>query len=553
MNLRGLVFVQIVGLAGILATGSILAYGQVTSERLLETAQEPRNWLMYSGGYDSQRHTTLTGITPANVADLQLEWVYQVRSRAGAAEKFEATPLVVDGVMYTVTPPNDLVALDALTGRAFWIYSHTPSQDARVCCGRINRGVAIHGDTLFMGTIDAHLLAIDARTGRLKWDVEVADPALGYALTLAPLIVKDKVVIGPAGGEYGIRGFIAAYDVETGNEEWRFNTVPGPGEPGSETWEREDSWRTGGGSIWVTGSYDPELDLMYWGVGNPGPDWNGDSRPGDNLYTDSVVALDPDNGELQWHYQFTPHDEMDYDAVQVPVLADMNWRGEDRQVMLWANRNGLFYVFDRTNGEFLHGSPFVEVNWMDGFDENGRPNQILAPTEGGTLIMPNNQGATNWYSPSYSPETELFYIPSWVDTFSVYTKRPVEYVEGQQFVGAFPTMAMPALGTQPTNVRLPEEGFGAIQAVDPQTGDIEWMFEMTDVTDSGVLTTASNLVFAGGREGYFYGLDARDGSMLWSQSLGGQVSAGPMSYEVNGRQYVAIAAGAGLFVFALPE
>ena len=226
-----------------------------------------------------------------------------------------------------------------------------------MCCGRINRGVAIHGDTLFMGTIDAHLLAIDARNGRLKWDVQVADPALGYALTLAPLIVKDKVVIGPAGGEYGIRGFIAAYDVENGNEEWRFNTVPGPGEPGSETWEREDSWRTGGGSIWVTGSYDPELDLMYWGVGNPDPTGTATHGPETTSNTDSVVALDPDTGELQWHYQFTPHDEMDYDAVQVPVLADMTGEAKTVRVMLWANRNGLFYVFDRTNGEFLHGSP----------------------------------------------------------------------------------------------------------------------------------------------------------------------------------------------------
>lgn len=543
----------LLALAVVSVSGPVFA-AQVDSGRLLGAAGEPSNWLMYSGTYASQRHTTLDQITRGNVGELELEWIHQVRSRAGAAEKFEATPLVVDGVMYTVTPPNDVVALDARTGRAFWTYSYTPSDEARVCCGRVNRGLAIHENMLFMGTIDARLQALDRRTGQLLWDIEVGDPSLGYAVTLAPLVVGDRVIIGPAGGEYGIRGFIAAYDVETGEELWKFHTVPEPGQPGSETWPDDDTaWRTGGGSIWVTGSYDPELDLVYWGVGNPGPDWNGDSRPGDNLYTDSVVALDPDDGSLVWHYQFTPHDEMDYDAVQVPVLVDLNWEGEERKALLWANRNGLFYVLDRETGEFLHGSPFVEVNWMDGFDENGRPNQVLAPSEEGTLIMPNNQGATNWYSPSYSPETGLFYVPSWMDTFSVYTKREVEYTPGQQYVGAFPTMAMPALGTRPTNVRLPEEGYGAIQAIDPSTGQIRWAFEMTDVTDSGVLSTTTNLVFAGGREGYFYALDAETGEMLWKESLGGQVASGPMSYAVDGRQYVAVAAGAGLFVFSLPE
>ncbi|MDC0598776.1 PQQ-dependent dehydrogenase, methanol/ethanol family [Gammaproteobacteria bacterium] len=531
------------------------ANAQISPERLLNADQEPQNWLMYSGDYDSHRHSTLDQITPENVSELKLEWIYQVRSRAGAAEKFEATPLVVDGVMYTVSPPNDVVALDPLTGRVFWTYSYSPSPEARVCCGRVNRGVAIHDNTLFMGAIDGHLLAIDARSGALKWDVEVGPASLGYALTLAPLVIGNKVIVGPAGGEYGIRGYIVAYDVETGEQLWRFNTVPGPGEAGFESWEdpEQEAWRTGGGSIWTTGSYDPELNLTYWGVGNPGPDWNGDSRPGDNLYTDSVVALNADTGELAWHYQFTPHDEMDYDATQIPVLVDLNWQGQDRKVMLWANRNGLFYVIDRVTGEFLLGKPFVEVNWMDGFDAAGRPNQVLAPTEEGTFIMPNNQGATNWYSPSYSPVTGLFYIPSWMDTYSVYTKREVEYEPGRQFVGAFPTMAMPALGVRPTNVRLPEEGYGAIQAFDPQSGEMVWRFEMTNVTDSGVLTTASNVLFAGGREGSFYALDARDGTMLWRQSLGGQVASGPMSYEIDGRQYIAVSAGAGLFVYSLPQ
>jgi alcohol dehydrogenase (cytochrome c) len=543
----------------VLLSACLLAGGlhaQVTSQRLLNTEAEPQNWLLYQGAYDGHRHSELKQITPANVKNLELQWIWQVRSRAGAAEKFEATPLVVDGVMYTVSPPNDVVALDPITGRVFWTYAYTPDTEARVCCGRVNRGLAVHGDTLFMGAIDGHLLAIDSKSGQVKWNITVADPKLGYSLTVAPLIVGNKVIVGPAGGEYGIRGFLAAFDVETGAELWRFNTVPGPGEPGFESWAdpAKEAWKIGGGSIWTTGTYDPQLNLMYWGIGNPGPDWNGDSRPGDNLYTESVVALNPDTGKLVWHYQFTPHDEMDYDSTQVPVLADINWQGQPRKVLMTANRNGVFYVLDRTNGQFLLGKPFVAVNWMDGtFDAKGRPNRVLSPSETGTFIMPNNQGATNWYPPSYSPVTGYFYVPAWMDTYSVYTKRPVTYTPGQQYVGAFPTMAVPALGVRPVNQRIPEEGFGAIQAIDPQTGEIVWRHVMADVTDSGVLSTASNLVFAGGREGFFYALDAKTGDELWRANLGGQVASGPISYQLNGKQYIAVSAGAGLFVFALGE
>jgi alcohol dehydrogenase (cytochrome c) len=534
---------------------SLNAIAQVPPERLLNAEREPGSWLLHHGDYDGQRHSDLTQITRDNVAQLDLQWIWQVRSAAGAAQKFEATPLLVDGVMYTVSPPNDIVALDPKTGRVFWTYPYTPDPEARVCCGRVNRGLAIHDNTLFMGAIDAHLLAIDALSGELLWDVTVADPTLGYSLTVAPLVVGNKVIVGPAGGEYGIRGFIAAYDVETGAELWRFNTIPGPGDAGFETWEdpEQEAWKIGGGSIWTTGTYDPELNLMYWGVGNPAPDWNGDSRPGDNLYTESVVALNPDTGALAWHYQYTPHDEMDYDATQVQVLADIEFKGQPRKALMTANRNGVFYVLDRTNGEFLLAKPFVSVNWVDGWDEKGRPNRALSPSAEGTFIMPNNQGATNWYPPSFSPVTGLFYVPTWLDTYSVYTKRPVTYTPGQQYVGAFPTMAMPALSVRPTNQRIPEDGIGAIQAIDPNTGDVVWRHEMTDVTDSGVLSTASNLVFAGGREGFFYALDAETGEELWRENLGGQVASGPVSYELDGKQYVAVNAGGALFVFALPE
>jgi alcohol dehydrogenase (cytochrome c) len=543
--------------AALVAAAAAPAGAQVTFERIQRADQEPQNWLTYSGNLSGQRHSLLKQITPANVKDLELQWVFQTRGPAEPVEKFEATPLVVDGIMYTVMAPNHVVALDAVTGRMFWLYSPRISQLARVCCGRVNRGLAMLGDTLFMGTIDGHLIAIDAKTGKPIWDKAVAKPELGYSFTLAPLIVKDKVIVGPSGGEYGIRGFIAAFDAATGNEVWRFNTIPGPGEPGHETWTdaQKTAWKTGGGPAWVTGSYDPALNLLYWGTGNPGPDWNGDPRPGDNLYTDSVLALDPDTGKLKWHYQFTPHDEFDYDATQVPVLADITWQGQPRKVLISANRNGLWYVIDRTNGQFLQGKPFTKVNWMDGFDEKGRPKRVLNPSTEGTLVFPNNQGATNWYSPSYSPSTGLFYIPSWMDTYSTYTKGPVEYKEGNQYVGRFPTMAFPALRTGPgaINQRLPEEGYGAIQAVDPKTGERKWEFKMVDVTDSGVLTTASDLVFAGGREGYFFALDAKTGAELWRGSVGGQVSAGPMSYSVAGKQYVAISAGSTLFVYALRQ
>jgi len=516
---------------------------QVTFDRILHADREPQNWLTYSGSLFSHRHSLLTQITPSNVKNLELQWVFQTRGPAEPVEKFEATPLVVDGVMYTVLAPNHVVALDAATGRMFWMYSPRLSPLARVCCGRINRGLAILGDTLFMGTIDGHLIAIDAKVGRPVWDVALSKPELGYSLTVAPLVIKDKVLVGPAGGEYGIRGFIAAFDAKTGKEVWRFNTVPGPGEVGHETWPpNSDAWEHGGGSIWVTGSYDPDLNLVYFGTGNPGPDWNADPRPGDNLYTDSVVALNADTGQLKWHYQFTPHDEFDYDSTQVPVLADIQWQGRPRKVMLWANRNGFWYALDR-------------VNWAEGIDDKGMPKRVLNATPEGTLVYPNNQGATNWYSPSYSPRTGFFYIPTWMDTSSTYTKGPAEYKAGNQYTGRFPTMPVPPLRTGPGNVntRTPQEGWGAIQAFDAKSGELKWQFKMSDVTDSGVLSTASDLVFAGGREGYFFALDARCCLPFTAYNIGGQVSAGPMSYAVNGRQHVAIAAGSALFVYALRQ
>jgi alcohol dehydrogenase (cytochrome c) len=532
----------------ILAAASLSA--QVSPDRLLHASDTPQDWLTYSGSYLSQRYSALDQITPGNVGNLEQKWIFQARS----LEKFEATPLVVDGVMYTVQAPNDIVALDAVTGRIFWIYSYSPVPQARLCCGRVNRGLAILGDTLFMGTIDAHIVAVDARTGHLLWNTKVASPEAGYAITHAPLVVKDKVIVGTAGGEYGIRGFLAAYDVHSGKEVWRFNNIPGPGEKGHETWSG-DSWKHGGTSVWMTGSYDPDSNLTYWGIGNPGPDWNADMRLGDNLYSDCVVALDADSGKLKWYFQFTPHDDFDFDSVQVPVLADLDWNGARRRVMLWANRNGFFYVLDRTTGEFLRGAPFAKVTWAKGLDEKGRPMRAanMAPTADGTLIYPGNQGATNWYSPSYSPHTGLFYIPTWDNYYSVYVKEKIEFNEGRLFAGPLPKSPVPLIRPPQIVNRKEEDGYGAIRAFDPQTGERKWEYKMTDVTDSGILTTASDILFAGGREGYFMAMNARNGELLWKAVVGGQVSAGPVSYSVSGKQYVAISAGNSLFVYALRQ
>ncbi len=535
----------------LLLAGALSLQAQVPYERILRSNQEPQNWLTHSGNYNSQRYSTLSQITPENVKNMELQWIFQARS----LEKFEATPIVVDGIMYTVEAPNNIVALDAATGRVFWTFTYTPVENARPCCGRVNRGVAILGDTLFMATIDARLIAVDAKNGKQLWNVAVAKPESGYAMTLAPLVVKDKVIVGTAGGEFGIRGFIAGYDAKTGKESWRFYTIPGPSEAGHETWPaNSNSWEHGGASVWVTGSYDADLNLTYWGIGNPGPDRNGDERAGDNLYSCSVVALDVDTGKLKWYYQFSPHDEFDFDSTQVPVLADVQWQGAPRKVMMWANRNGFFYVLDRATGQFLLGKPFVEVNWAAGFDAKGRPQRVpgMVPTEQGTLILPGNQGGTNWYNPSYSPKTGLFYVPTWANYSSLYVKQITPYEEGKTFNGGAARPTTPnGIRTAVNNFAKEDEGYGAIRALDPHTGQMKWQFKMTDVTDAGVLTTASNLLFSGGREGYFYALDARDGKLLWKFPVGGRVISGPMTYSLSGKQYVEVAAGNSVFVFAL--
>ena len=548
--------VRVLVAAVVLVAGAELAAGpQLTQDRLIRARTEPHNWLTYSGTYDGWRYSSLAEVTPGNARNLELKWTLQ----AQVAGPWEASPLVVDGVMYVSQRPNDVVALDARTGRIFWTYRYVGAAEPRVCCGAENRGLAMSGHTLFMGTLDAHVVAIDARNGRLLWNTAVADFAQAYSITHAPLVVKDKVIVGVGGGDWGVRGFVAALDVATGRETWRFYTVPAPGEPGSETWGGGDAWKNGGGAVWLTGTYDPELNLTYWGTGNPGPDFNPAQRPGDNLYTDSVIALDPDTGRLRWHFQFTPADAYDYDATQIPVLVDMPWQGTTRKVMLFGNRNGFFYVLDRQTGAFLMGKPFVALNWASGLDAKGRPIQTPQPEGGWTT--PHQQGATNWYSPSFSPRTCLFYRSIWEGIGGVFRSQLQTYEQGRTFHGGsfrvtppVPDSPVPPFLTRgPINAWTDAIGRGAVIALDPRTGERKWTFPMYDFTDSGIVTTASDVLFVGSRDGYFHALDARSGTSLWHAALNSPIRAAPVTYQADGRQYVSIISGHVLATFGLRE
>ena len=514
------------------------AFSPVTWERLVNAQSEPENWMMYSGTLDSQRYSRLDQINTGNVTELEMKWSYQIP----VIDRAETVPTVVDGIMFITEAPSNLTAVDARTGRVYWRYDHELPEDLRICCGRNNRGVAILGETLFMSTLDAHLVAIDARTGNVLWDVEVADYEAGYSKTAAPLIVKDKVVTGIAGGEFGIRGFIDAYDPVTGELEWRTYAIPGPGEPGNDSWSG-DSWKTGGAATWITGSYDPDLNLIYWGTGNPGPDWNGDVRLGDNLYSDSALALNGDTGEIAWHFQFTPHDVHDYDSIQVPILADIEYQGSTRKVMMWANRNAFFYTIDRETGEFLEGEAYATQTWAQGLDPNGRPIPTpgMAPTYEGILVSPPIVGATNWYSPAYSQQTKLFYVTSF-DGEQEFFKRDEDYEEGERFTGGG------------GRYNQPMDAFhSSIRAINPATAQIEWEFPIMPRSSAGITTTAGGIVFTGSADGYFFALDAASGEELWHISLGARVHAAPMTYAIDGQQFVTIASGNVVYTFGLKE
>jgi alcohol dehydrogenase (cytochrome c) len=522
----------------LLCTFAACLPGQVTHQRILNADKEPGNWLTYSGGFQGWRYSALEQITRENVNKLRVKWLYQMPT----THTVETTPLVVDGVMYFTEPPSNVVAVDAETGKQFWRYRRPLPSKINACCGQVNKGVAISGDRVFVGTVDAHLVSLDARTGDVLWDVEVADYKTGHSITVAPLVVKDMIICGISGGEYGIRGFLDAYDAKTGRRIWRFWTIPGPGEPGHDTWSG-NSWKTGGGPTWVTGAFDAAQNLIIWGTGNPSPDWNGDSRLGDNLYSDSAIALDADTGKLKWHFQFVPHDVHDWDAVQVPVLVDDEWQGKPRKLVYWAHRNAFYYVLDRETGKFLLGKPFATQTWAKGLDANGRPIRLpnIDPTPEGTYVWPGVQGATNWYSPSYNPLTKLFYVSTW-ENRSVYRKGEQEYSPGNRYIGSVPLIDLPD-----------EPGHGAIRALNPKTGDKVWEYKLHTKPWAGVLSTAGKVVFGGSDEGYFFALDAETGKERWRQNLGGILRANPVTFLSRGKQMVAIAAGSSIVALQVDE
>jgi alcohol dehydrogenase (cytochrome c) len=511
----------------------------VTYERLLRAADEPGNWLMYGGDYRSHHYSRLKQITAENVHRLRAKWIYQMHRT-----KVETTPIVVDGVMYVTRPQSDVIALDGETGRALWTYEHKLQSRVYTCCGEVNRGLALLGTTLYLTTLDAKLIALDARSGRVLWKRDIADPALNYTATSAPLAVKDKLIVGIAGAEGGIRGFLDAYDARTGDRLWRFWTIPAPGEPGSETWGG-DSWRHGGASTWTTGSYDPELNLIYWGTGNPGPDYNGDVRPGDNLYSCSLLALDPDTGKLRWYFQFTPHDTRDWDATQVPVLLDSTVGGRPRKLVVTPNRNGFHYVLDRETGEFLLAKAYVQQTWNKGFDAKGRPieNPNQSPTpEGNDSIWPGVDGGNNWMSPSYNPETKLLYFNAREERRRFFKTDAPEFRPGESFFG----------GGGGGGARFrPEESWGRLIAMVPETGEIRWEHRILQPPWAGALSTAGNLVFSATPSGNFYALDARDGKELWHFNGGDRVYASPITFLVRGKQIVTLPIGDILIAFAV--
>ena len=520
----------------LLLPGALASAADVPFARIRNAENEPGSWLTYSGTYSGQRYSALAQIDRSNVSGLRPVWMYQLQKPG----MFECSPIVADGVMYIVEPPTTVTALDIRSGRRLWSWTAPlPKEVKAIGFPKTNRGVAILDDKVFVATLDAHLVALDAKTGVKRWDVTVADNTLGHAMTLAPLAVDGRIIVGISGAEAGVRGFIDAYAADTGKQLWRFWTVPGPNEPGSETWQG-DSWQTGGGSTWITGSYDPELKLLYWGVGNPAPDWNGDARKGDNLYTCSLVALDVETGTRRWHFQFTPHDVHDWDANQIPVLIDATIGGRMRQLVVSPNRNAFYYVLDRVTGEFLAGTVFAKQTWAKGLDAAGRPILVpgMEPSEKGTLVWPSLQGAVNWYSPSYSPLTGWVYAAV-REMGAYYFKTEAEYIPGAPFLGG---------GEQALRG---DDAWGAVRALEATTGEIKWEFRLHSPPWAGTLATAGGVVFGGCNEGNFFALDQRSGKLLWEFQTGGSIRANPISFLIDGKQCVAIAGTHALFVFGL--
>jgi alcohol dehydrogenase (cytochrome c) len=531
----------------------------VNYERILNAREEPQNWLTYYGAYNGQRYSPLDQINTENVRRLLPAWVFQAGTTgliAGASTySFEATPIVVDGVMFLSGWDGWVWALDAKTGTEIWRYKHAVPFDVSLCCGNVNRGVAVAQGKVFFVAANARLIALDATTGKMVWAKTYGDVRAGESATVAPLVVKNMVIVGSSGGEFGVRGHLDAFDVETGDHVWRCYTVPKPGEPGSETWPADgEAWARGGANCWVTGTFDPETNLLYVGTGNPAPDFDGEVREGDNLYTDSIIAVDVDSGQIRWHYQCTPHDVWDYDSIAECILFEQ----EGRKLLGHFDKNGYFFVVDRTNGERVSITPFVDrIDW-GAITRDGQVTRRRYPEKEGEPVhfYPGPAGAKEWTHASYSPKTGLFYVPV-QDVGATATRRRREFKESIPYWGA---------GVQVDA----EDMTGSISAFDG-SGEEKWRWRNELPMCASTLATGGDLVFAGEPSGEFNALDARTGEQLWQFQCGSGHHSSPSTYTVDGRQYVAVPVGWGgwaegflpgmlgaghgsaLIVFALPE
>jgi alcohol dehydrogenase (cytochrome c) len=523
----------------------------VTDKDLLKGSRDPSSWLMFAGDYNGQRHSRAGQLTTQNVDKLIQQWTLETDVPGFPGRGIETTPLVVDGVMYVTGNGNHAWAIDARTGHQIWKYERTlpPNFAASVCCGPVNRGFAVLGDRLYMGTLDGSLIALDRHTGSVVWQAQVGDLKTANVITMAPLVVKNKVIVGVAGSDFATRGHIDAYDARTGARAWRFYTIPLRGEPDGNSWPSDEIALRGGGGLWVTGSYDPALNTVYFGTGNPNPRYYGLDRAGDNLYTCSLLALDPDTGKLRWHFQFTPHDLHDWDSGHTPVLADIQIGGRTRKVAMIANRNSFFYTLDRENGRLLVGKPFTDnTNWSRELDSRGRP-IVLDDVGTKDKCLQDQHGGTNFQPPSFDPARGLYFITAH-ETCAVYesTKPTPPIVMGRRVPDGGPRRLEGG------------EQFAAVRAIDPATGERRWEHRFRSYPSNisldltgGIMTTATGLLFVGDNDGWFYAFESATGKQLWRAQVGAPVwGTAAISYMLDGRQWVVTPAGLGLTAFVLP-
>jgi alcohol dehydrogenase (cytochrome c) len=555
-NAKYLCMVAMAAVAVVLDVPAVLAdtTGQarpVTSSDLLNAQSEAGQWLMYGRDFRNWRYSPLDQITPQNASELRPVWAMSTGGKFGG---LEATPLFYDGVLYFTADYARVFAVDARTGNILWHYEPTydSSFDAMLCCGPISRGVALKGDLVYVARLDAVLVALDRSTGKIVWQEKIGDWKKGVTTNSPPLVVGDHVIIGVSGGEYGVRGYLKSYDAKTGALQWTTYTIPAPGEPGSDTWPKNDAWKTGGGPTWLTGSYDAATNTLYWGVGNPGP-WAAQEHPGDNLWTDSMLAIDPDTGKIKWGFQYTPNDAWDYDGMATPVLIDITIDGKPIKAAVVANRNGFFYVIDRTNGKFVYAIPLVQgINWTTGLDPvTGRPHEVdaMKPKQGAPTvqpIIPGLEGGTNWFPPAYDPTTGYLFVAvnQWGMGLTAWEKKKLTYKPGDQYMGV--DYQMYRMG----------DTIGRIEAIDVAHKTVAWENKNPLPVFSGMLATKGGVLFTGDERGRALAIDSKTGKLLWDFQTGSGINASPITYMLDGRQYIAVLSGLGgdpSFYYSAPK